>query len=116
MNVFSHSTLQSLFDAARQVFEAGASSEILREPLEELKKLVHFRDSEIGQELIDRARDCYSSNSDDIEIDNNPIIDYNGEGGYWVMSWCYIEQSDRDCTAFVGSQVELAPYVVGNPR
>src|SRR5205809_284473 len=95
-NIFSHSTLQSLYEAARKVLDEGESPEILRHALEELKIMAEFRDSSRGQEVLEQARALYVSTSGEYEVavDDGTIVDYNDTNGYWVMAWCFVEDDD----------------------
>jgi hypothetical protein len=63
------------------------------------QNMVRFRESAVGQQLLDRTRTRYAENSDDIEIDDATLVYHNESDGYWVMAWCYVEDEERDNNA-----------------
>ena len=66
--------------------------------LEELEDMAQFRDSPIGQKVLDLAREEYARTSDECEVavDDATIIYHNEDNGYWVMAWCFVEDDEPD--------------------
>ena len=67
-DIFSHRTLQSLYEAARKVLDEGKSPELLREPIEELETMAQFRASSRGQGVLEQAREQYTRTTDEYEV------------------------------------------------
>ena len=100
--IFSHYTMQALYEAARKVLENGESPELLRQPLDELKLMADFRETSLGQAILAKAASLYSPVDDlDVAIDRDTILYHNDQDGYWVLSWCFVADCD------VGSTVEI---------
>ncbi len=97
-HIFSHLTLQSLYEAARKVLDEGKSPEVLREALEQLELMAQFRESSGGKGVLEQARARYAHTSGEYEVamDDGTIIDYNDNNGYWVMAWCFVNDGSVD--------------------
>ena len=108
-HVFSHRSLQGLYEAARLVLDKGESPERLRESLEQLETMVAFRESPHGQEILGEARELYShpfGDVEDVEIDDGTCVYYNGSQGYWVMAWCFVQTDEEEFDSDVDEPAE----------
>jgi len=94
--IFSHRALQDLYETGRRVLDNGDSPELLRASLEYLEVMAGFRDSCEGQAVLERAREQYACKSGEREvaIDDATVLDYNEDNGYWVMTWCFVEDDE----------------------
>jgi hypothetical protein len=92
--VFSHRTMQALYEVARKVLDEGASPTLLRQPLKELDAMVRFRESQRGQQVIEQARELHIDHTCMIDIDDATIVYHNETDGYWVQGWCFVPDTD----------------------
>jgi hypothetical protein len=91
--IFSHSALQSLYEAAWLVVHEGKSKELLREPLEALESMAAVRKSLEGQRVLEAARSIHVDSECDVDIDSATMVYHNDEDGWWVMGWCFVRDS-----------------------
>lgn len=109
--IFSHYTLQSLYESAKKVLDEGGCPELLRAAIQELEEMARFRDSPRGQEVLHRAAKLYAPSDDrDVAVDYGTILYHNETDGYWVMGWCYVEDEQSDDMVELGTA--LAPTIV----
>lgn len=46
------------------------------------------------KQFQDAARKLYHDPDNDLEIDANPAVSKNNEGGAWVAAWIYVRDED----------------------
>ena len=101
MTLTTHLQIQQLFDRAQAVLAGSELPELMRSSIEELKQIINFRESDLGQRILAQVEDMHTDESYDVKIDSETVVHHNGDSGYWVMALCYVpatavEDKDQD--------------------
>ncbi len=89
-------TIQAVYEATSAVLNGSQPVETLRAPLADWNEVIDYRESPRGLRAVESARDLYTDESCDVEIDTATVAYHNGDGGHWVMAWVFVPDDEDD--------------------
>jgi hypothetical protein len=98
----SHTSIQKLYELACRV-AAGEpdTQELAQKLIQTCDEGIAFRDSAIGQTVLQRMEDLRVDSERNLDIDHSGLVYHNESDGWWALSWAYVpdEEFSYHCQA-----------------